>query len=102
MVLAAGAGQGNARQSTERNPRASVESMGGESASTRSCRSSFALERASFDANRSSLEAFGRHESSASNRPSVELAQVRQSFTPPKKWLCCVPMLDVWVLTGNA
>lgn len=74
--LAAGTGQGDPRQSTERNPRASVDSLGCESASTRSRRSSFALERASFDANRSSLEAFGRRDSTSSNRPSVELAQV--------------------------
>ena len=59
----------------------SRRSMGGQSGSTRSRRSSFALERASFDANRSSLERFGKRNSTAS-RASLELAQVRHILRP--------------------
>ena len=55
----------------------SERSCGADSnASTRSRRSSFALERASFDANRSSLEAFGARNASSSSVASLELAQV--------------------------
>ena len=55
----------------------SQRSNGGDSAGTRSRRSSFALERASFDANRSSLEAFGRsRDASSASLASLELVQV--------------------------
>lgn len=55
----------------------SVQSAGVQSVSTtRSRRSSFALERASFDANRSSLEMFGKRRNSTSSCPSMDLAQV--------------------------
>ena len=54
----------------------STHSMGAQSTSTRSRRSSFALERASFDANRSSLERFGQRRNSTASRASMELAQV--------------------------
>ena len=55
----------------------STHSMGAQSTSTRSRRSSFALERASFDANRSSLERFGQRRNSTASRASMELAQVQ-------------------------
>lgn len=73
--LGAGVGPSSARPSIDqrRVSNESARSGGAESGSTRSRRSSFALERASFDANRSSLEAFGL---SNGRRPSVELAQV--------------------------
>jgi hypothetical protein len=62
----------------------SVRSGGADSnASTRSRRSSFALERASFDANRTSLEAFGHHRGSTASLASLELAQVRWLGDPP-------------------
>ena len=54
----------------------STHSLGAQSTSTRSRRSSFALERASFDANRSSLERFGQRRNSTASRASMELAQV--------------------------
>lgn len=55
----------------------SVQSAGVQSVSTtRSRRSSFALERASFDANRSSLEMFSQRRHSTSSCPSMDLAQV--------------------------
>ncbi|CAL8467022.1 g6558 [Coccomyxa elongata] len=69
-----GVGPSSARPSIDqrRLSNESARSGGAESGSTRSRRSSFALERASFDANRSSLEAFGL---SNGRRTSVELAQ---------------------------
>lgn len=60
----------------------SVQSAGAQSVSTtRSRRSSFALERASFDANRSSLELFGNRRNSSASRSSVEFAQVPRQPT---------------------
>ena len=60
----------------------SVQSAGVQSVSTtRSRRSSFALERASFDANRSSLEMFGQRRNSTSFCPSMDLAQVLPATT---------------------
>jgi len=61
----------------------STLSAGAQSTSTtRSRRSSFAVERASFDANRSSLERFGQIKDSAASQPcSTELADVSTPST---------------------
>jgi hypothetical protein len=69
-------------QQPKRGSADSQRSGGGDSAGTRSRRSSFALERASFDANRSSLEAFGPStDTSSASLVSLELVQVGRLFT---------------------
>lgn len=74
-VSIAGVGPSSARPSTDqrRVSGESARSAGADSGSTRSRRSSFALECASYDANRSSLEAFGPCDG---QRSSCDLIQV--------------------------